>query len=223
MKRDSLPAEALAKDRAAALRLTPVSRETGDRIDGLVDLLLRWRQTINLIAPSTVAHVWTRHVADSLQLLAHADGARNWLDLGSGAGFPGLVIACTLPERPNTSVHLVESDSRKAAFLREAARVLKLPAIIHAQRIESLHNGPERDLRVDVVTARAVAPLSDLLGYALPWIESGAKALFPKGRDGEAELTEAAKDWTFEATTFPSLLEPGGRIFRIERAERRVL
>ena len=112
-----------AADRAKAFELTPVSRETAERLDRFVDLLLAWQKTTQLISPNTIPKLWTRHVADSLQLLDLAPSARLWVDLGSGGGFPGLVIACALAETPGAEVHLVESNSRKAAFLREAARL----------------------------------------------------------------------------------------------------
>src|SRR5262245_52313953 len=117
------PPLAAAADRAHALKLTPVSRETSERLDRFVGLLLTWQRTTNLIAPSTVLHLWTRHIADSLQLVDMAPNARVWVDLGAGAGFPGLVIACALAERPGALVHLIESNSKKVAFLREAQRV----------------------------------------------------------------------------------------------------
>src|SRR3954464_2297696 len=123
----------LTGDREKALSLTPVSRETIVRLEAFVDLLLTWQQTTNLIAPSTTSEIWTRHIADSLQLLALAPQAQVWIDLGSGAGFPGLVIACAL--QPPALVHLVESNAKKAAFLREAARLTGVPARIHVQRI----------------------------------------------------------------------------------------
>ena len=119
----------LSADRARALALTPVSRETADRLDRFVELLLSWQQRINLIASSTEAQLWTRHVADSLQLLALAPQARVWVDLGSGGGFPGLVIACALAETAGAHVHLVESSTKKAAFLREAVQGDRRPGI----------------------------------------------------------------------------------------------
>src|SRR5580698_6080852 len=125
----------LSADRDRALALTPVSRETSDRLDRFVDQLLIWQQRINLIAPSTIPVLWTRHIADSLQLLALAPGAKIWADFGSGAGFPGLVLACALAETPGALVHLVESNSKKAAFLREAVRATGAPAKIHAVRV----------------------------------------------------------------------------------------
>jgi 16S rRNA (guanine527-N7)-methyltransferase len=193
----------LAQDRAEALNLTPVSRETAARLDRFVALLLEWQRTTNLIAVSTVPVVWTRHVADSAQLLRLAPEAKTWVDLGSGAGFPGLVIACALAERPGGCVHLVESNAKKCAFLREAARRIGLPAAIHCQRIEKFtrdFNGP-----VDVITARAVAPLGRLLKLAAPLLKTPAIGLFPKGQDIGAELTEASKCWNIDAIIQPSL------------------
>ncbi|HYZ49196.1 MAG TPA: 16S rRNA (guanine(527)-N(7))-methyltransferase RsmG, partial [Sphingomonas sp.] len=156
----------LAADRSCALALTPVSRETSARLDRFVELLLTWQRTTNLIAPSTAPHLWTRHVADSLQLLDLAPDARVWIDLGSGAGFPGLVLACALADRPRSMVHLVESNAKKAAFLREATRVTAAPVSIHAKRLENIvESFPDS---VDAVTARALAPLRLLLDQSFP-------------------------------------------------------
>src|SRR5262249_56616857 len=130
------PLAPAAADRARALKLTPVSRETLERLDRFVGLLLTWQQTTNLIAPSTILHLWTRHIADSLQLLEFAPEAEVWVDLGTGGGFPGLAIACALANRPGAHVHLVESNNKKAAFLREAQRLTEAPATVHATRIE---------------------------------------------------------------------------------------
>src|SRR5215468_5881692 len=131
----------LQADRARALELTPVSRETLARLDEFVSTLLKWQRTTNLIAPATIGHLWTRHVADSLQLLPLAPDARIWIDLGSGAGFPGLVLACALAETTGAQVHLIESNGKKAGFLREATRQLRLPALVHATRIEDFALG----------------------------------------------------------------------------------
>jgi 16S rRNA (guanine527-N7)-methyltransferase len=196
----------LAKDRTEALRLVPVSRETAARLDRFVGLLLAWQRTTNLVAASTLPHLWTRHVADSAQLLRLAPEARIWVDLGSGAGFPGLVIACALAERPGAVVHLVESNAKKCAFLREAVRSIGLPAQVHCQRIEqftSHFNGP-----ADVVTARALAPLDRLLPLAAPLLKTQALGLFPKGQDVEAELTAASKCWNIDAVVEPSVTSP---------------
>src|ERR1700688_4842776 len=125
----------LAADRARALALTPVSRETLARLDRFVDLLLETQSHTNLIGPATVPQLWTRHIADSLQLLDLAPDALIWLDLGSGGGFPGLVIACALADRPGAAVHLVESTGKKAAFLRHVVDALALPAMVHHGRV----------------------------------------------------------------------------------------
>jgi 16S rRNA (guanine527-N7)-methyltransferase len=215
------PGAALAENRAAALALTPVSRETLDRLDRFVATLLTWQQRINLIAPATVGALWTRHIADSLQLVALAPAARVWVDLGSGGGFPGLAIACAVAETPGVRVHLIESNGKKAAFLREAARLTGAAAIVHHARIEQVL--PTIDERVDVVTARALAPLADLLALSEPLLKTGAQALFPKGQDVEAELTEAAKYWNIEATLVLSRTDLRGRIVSVQGAERRAL
>jgi 16S rRNA (guanine527-N7)-methyltransferase len=207
----------LAADRERALALTPVSRETLARLDRFVELLLDTQSHTNLIGAGTIPELWTRHVADSLQLLDLAPDAQVWLDLGSGAGFPGVVIACALAEQPGTAVHLVESTRKKAAFLQRVAETLALPATVHHIRVESLSPG----FAAQVITARALAPLPQLLGYVAPWLKSGAKALLPKGQDVEAELTEAAKYWKIEADLVASRTNPAGRIVVVRGLRRR--
>jgi len=202
---------ALAADKARALALTPVSRETEKRLEQFVDLLLSWQRTTNLVAASTLEKIWTRHVADSLQLIALAPAAKVWVDFGSGGGFPGVPIACALTEQG--TVHLVESNGKKAAFLREAVRKLKLRAEIHNLRAENF--GEMWQGRPDVVTARALAPLKSLCDQAFPLMERGAIGLFPKGQDVEAELTEAAKYWRIEAAKVPSKTSPDGCVVRV--------
>ena len=187
---------ALAADKAAALKLAPVSRETEARLDRYLALLLEWQAKTNLVAPSTLPHLWTRHVADSLQLVALAPAARRWADLGSGGGFPGIVLACVMAEFPGATVHLVERNAKKAAFLREAIRVTASPGLVHLAEIGD--NVDRITGPVDCVTARALAPLHQLIGFAEPLVRNGAKALFPKGQDVEAELTEAAKYWNIQ-------------------------
>jgi len=199
-------------DRAAAERLMTVSRETWDRLDALVALLRRWQATTNLVAPTTLDHVWTRHVADSAQLVALAPAPpKAWIDLGSGGGFPGLVVAAMLGD--GAQVHLVESTAKKAAFLREAARAMGVSVTVHAARIEDV----VEDLRADVVSARALAPLSDLVRLAAPLLKTGAVGLFPKGREAAAELTVTAKSWTVETSLHMSLTDPDARIVRVDR------
>lgn len=209
----------LDSDRSRALALVHVSRETGQRLDRLVALLLDWQRRINLVAPSTLPRIWTRHVADSLQLLALAPKARVWVDLGTGAGFPGMAIACALTHIEGAAVHLVESNGKKCAFLREAARVTGAPARIHCVRIEDYVD--RSDVAADVVTARALTALDRLCGYAAPLVERGAQALFLKGQDVEAELTEASKCWNMDVTLVPSRTDPQGRVVVIRRLQRR--
>ena len=207
----SLPA-----DREAALRLVSVSRETEERLAVFVDLLDRWRGRINLIADSTFASVWTRHIADSAQLLPLAPDAKRWLDMGSGAGFPGLVVAIQLAGMPGAIVHCVESNQRKCAFLSEAARATGAAAAIHPARVETIE--PESLGPVDAVTARAFAPLPLALKLARPWIERGAIAVFPRGesaRDQIAALPEA-NDYAIEA--LPSVVTRKAAILRIRRS-----
>ena len=215
----SPPGPDLSADRATALRLTPVSRETLARLDIFVDTLLTWNARTNLIAPSTVPHLWTRHVADSLQLLDLAPDARTWVDLGSGAGFPGLVIAIALADMPGAKVHLVESNAKKAAFLREAARLTVAPAVVHAERIERFAEVFSEG--ADVVTARALSPLKLLLDQSVSLLKSGALGLFPKGQDVEAELTEATKYWNIKVNLAPSRTDPKSRVVVIQALERR--
>ena len=208
----------LAADKADALKLTPVSRETLARLETFVGLLLQWQKTTNLISPTTIPNLWTRHVADSLQLLDLAPTAKSWVDFGSGGGFPGIPVACVLADRPGATVHLVESNGKKAAFLREAIRVTGIPAVVHAERIEDC--GDSFGDKVDVVSARALAPLKILCDQAFPLIAKGAVGLFPKGQDVAAELTEAAKYWRVEAWTILSRTSPGGCIVAVRGLER---
>jgi 16S rRNA (guanine527-N7)-methyltransferase len=197
-------------DREQALKLTPVSDDALARLDKFAALLTEWQSRINLVGPSTLPNLWSRHLADSLQLLNHAPGAKVWLDMGSGAGLPGIPIACALAQTPGAQVHLVESNGKKAAFLREAVRITGTPAIVHAERIENF--GESFDGKADVITARALAPLDLLLEQALPFIAKGARGLFLKGQDVEAELTDSSKHWSVEATKVPSLVDPDGCI-----------
>jgi 16S rRNA (guanine527-N7)-methyltransferase len=209
----------VASDKAEALRLTPVSRETEARLDRYLDLLRQWQAKTNLVAPSTLPHLWTRHVADSLQLLTRAPAAKIWVDLGSGGGFPGVVLACALAETPGTMVHLVERNSKKAAFLREALRITSAPGIVHAGGIEDIVDSIEGP--IDCVTARALAPLHQLIGYAEPLVKRGAKAFFLKGQDVESELTEATKYWNIKPNLHSSLTGGQGWIVELDRIERR--
>ena len=206
--------DALAADRAHALRLTNVSRETSERLDAFVEALLLWQRTTKLVASSTLDHLWTRHIADSLQLVPLAPAARVWLDFGSGGGFPGIPIACALAGLPGAMVHLVESNGKKAAFLREAVRLTGAPAEVHQMRIEDC--GDSFAEPVHAVTARALAPLKILCDQAAPWIAKGAAGLFPKGQDVDAELTEATKYWNIKSEKTPSVTSSGSFIVVVQ-------
>jgi 16S rRNA (guanine527-N7)-methyltransferase len=182
-------------------------------------LLREWQAKTNLVAASTLPNLWTRHIADSLQLLALAPMARIWADLGSGGGFPGVVLACALAEIPDATVHLIERNAKKAAFLREALRVTNSRGYVHLADIgDSVDRitGP-----VDCVTARAVAPLHQLIGFAEPLVRRGAKALFLKGQDVEAELTEATKYWNIKPQLHSSRTGGHGWIVELDQIERR--
>ncbi len=174
-----------------------VSRETLDRLTIYRDLLEKWNTRINLVSRASLETAWTRHFADSLQLLDLAPtGARSWADLGSGAGFPGLVVAIA---RPELQVVLVESDTRKAAFLRTVAAATGVAPIVHEARIEMLPG-----LGADILSARALAPLPVLLAYAEKHREPGGICLFPKGGTVHNEIEEAERQWRFDYQIHPS-------------------
>lgn len=208
-----------ASDKAAALALTPVSRETETRLDRYVSLLVEWQAKTNLIAPSTLPQLWTRHISDSLQLLDLAPNARRWLDFGSGGGFPGVVLACAMAEHDGATVQLVERNAKKAAFLREALRLTGAAGSVVLADIGDYVDSLRTP--VDCITARAVAPLHMLLGFAAPLVQQGTKALFLKGQDVEAELTEATKYWNIEPLLHPSRTGGHGWIVELNAIERR--
>jgi 16S rRNA (guanine527-N7)-methyltransferase len=209
----------LAADRASALAITPVSRETEARLDRFVDLLRTWQAKTNLVSPSTLPTLWSRHVSDSLQLLALAPASRIWVDFGSGGGFPGMVLACALADTPGALVHLIERNGKKAGFLREALRVTGAAAVVHLAGIEDTVDRLEGS--INCVTARAVAPLHQLIGFAEPLVKKGAKALFLKGQDVELELTEATKYWKIEPKLYSSRTGGHGWIVELDQIERR--
>jgi 16S rRNA (guanine527-N7)-methyltransferase len=177
-----------------------VSRESYERLIVLANLLLDWQKHINLIAPATIPELWKRHIMDSAQLLSFIpDGVSAIADLGSGAGFPGLVLAATQP----ATVHLYEANGKKAAFLSEALRQMKCAGVVHRERLEPLQ-APAKMPKVELITARAFAPLPLLLSLAEPFMRGGAKALFHKGQDVDTELSEAAKIWQMMYKKHPS-------------------
>jgi 16S rRNA (guanine527-N7)-methyltransferase len=193
-----------------------VSRETIDRLSLLESELRRWQGIKNLVGPGTLDHIWDRHIVDSLQLLELAPDARTWLDLGSGAGFPGLVLAIAGFER-GLQVDLVESNSRKCAFLRHIARLAGVRAKVHEARLEAVIPGFIG--KADIVSARALASLAKLLEWTEPLLKAGTTGLFPKGRDVESELTEARESWTFNLDVLPSRTDAEARILRITSIE----
>jgi 16S rRNA (guanine527-N7)-methyltransferase len=193
-----------------------VSRETFEKLELLEQELRRWQAIKNLVGPATLDQIWERHIVDSLQLLDLAPDAKTWLDLGSGAGFPGLVLAIAGVER-GLKVHLVESNSRKCAFLRHIVRLTGSAATIHEARLETVVPGFVG--KADIVSARALAALPQLLEWTAPLLKAGTICLFPKGRDAEIELTEARKKWTFETEILPSSTDSSARILRITSIE----
>ncbi|WP_332655742.1 16S rRNA (guanine(527)-N(7))-methyltransferase RsmG [Brevundimonas sp.] len=194
---------------------------TGATSDQIADLetfigrLAEANAVMNLIGPDTLPDVWNRHIWDSAQLLELAPDSRTWADLGAGAGFPGVVLAILLKGRPDAHVWLIDSLGKRCRFLQEVVEGLSLPATVINGRAE------EQRLKVDVVTARAVAPMEKLLGYAQPYLQRGAQGLFLKGEKAEAELIEARKVWHFESSLSVSRSDPRGRIVSV-RSLRRV-
>ena len=184
-----------------------------------VEALLLWSEHSNLVARSTLPIIWTRHIADSLQLLTLAPGALTWADFGSGGGFPGIPIACALAGEPGAKVHLVESVGKKANFLREVVQKLALPAIVHQERAEKFAETCAETIHA--VTARAVAPLKTLCDQAFPLIANGTLGIFPKGQDVDAELTEAAKYWSIQASIVPSVTSPASSIVIVRSVAKR--
>jgi 16S rRNA (guanine527-N7)-methyltransferase len=201
----------VSDDAAEVLRAFDVSRESELKLRAFVDLLREWQGKMNLVSKASMADVWHRHVADSLQLLRLMPQSPQVIaDLGSGAGFPGLVLALAGPH----TVHLYESIGKKALFLREATRLTGAKAEIHQMRIEDIEEPP----KVDFVTARALAPLDRLLELASPFLEKGATALFMKGQDVDEELTQATKSWRIKLAKHPSLTDSRSVILAVTEA-----
>jgi 16S rRNA (guanine527-N7)-methyltransferase len=192
-----------------------VSRETINRLTALHDITLRWNERINLVSRNSAGALWERHIADSAQLWALRPlAARTWADLGSGAGFPGLVIAA-MADPGAMQVTLIESDSRKAVFLAEASRAMGLSVRVKDQRIEALE-----PLGADVLSARALAPLDQLLGYTEKHRSPTGMGLFPKGGTVHKEIETAARTWRFERRLHDSITQPGAAIVEIGAVSR---
>jgi len=180
---------------------------------------LRWAARINLAAPSTLEQIWSRHILDSAQLATIAPITSRWLDLGSGGGFPGAVMAILLIDRHDASIDLVESNRKKAAFLQTVLGQLNTPARIHPVRIEDAPSRVENG--VEVVTARALAPLDRLLGLSFPWLSQGARGLFHKGRDYRSELKESVHGWDFDLVEHRSRIDPDSVILDLTNVRKR--
>jgi 16S rRNA (guanine527-N7)-methyltransferase len=211
--RDKSHDEAARDDSTALANILAVSRETEQRLERFVGFLRQWQKADNLVAPSTLGEIWRRHVADSAQLVARFPDAKRWLDLGSGAGFPGLVIAILFADQPDSYVDLIESNQRKCAFLRRAIAETGARAAVHQGRIEqALKNWPKP---VDIVTARALAPLPRLLELVAPLFPGSVRAVFPKGRDFEGELAEASQSWRFDLVKHKSRITDDSVILEI--------
>jgi 16S rRNA (guanine527-N7)-methyltransferase len=179
-----------------------------------LEMLTAGNEVMNLVGPATIPDFWNRHAWDSAQLLRLAPEARTWADLGAGAGFPGLVLAILAKGHDGAHIHLVESMAKRCRFLDSVVAELDLPATVHNARAENL------TLSVDIVTARACAPLHRLLGYARPYLAAGATGLFLKGQDVVEDMREAARYWEYEADVIPSLSDARGRIVRVRRLGR---
>jgi 16S rRNA (guanine527-N7)-methyltransferase len=191
--------------------LVGLSRAEQQRLTIYQDLLLRWQGMLNLVSPATLPHLWTRHIADSAQLRDLAPGTVRWADLGSGGGFPGLVLAILLAETAGAQVHLIERDKRKAAFLQNVSRETGASAIVHAAGIERVVPGLEQ---IEIVTSRALAPLAQLIDWSMPLIQRGATGLFLKGRTAQEEIEVVADD-NLDLSTLPSRTDPSGRIVSV--------
>jgi 16S rRNA (guanine527-N7)-methyltransferase len=210
-RQNEVQPQALAKDRDAALRLIPLSNAVQQRLLIYQDLLLRWQGMLNLVSAATLPHLWTRHFADSAQLRDVAPAALCWADLGSGGGFPGMVLAILLADGPGAQVHLIERDKRKAAFLQNVSRETGAPAIIHAAPVEQVISTLRQ---IEIVTSRAVAPLAQLIEWSLPLLQAGAIGLFLKGRTVQKEIDMTADD-NVDLSTLPSRTDSSGRIVSV--------
>ena len=202
------------------LELFPdVSRETLELLSLYSELIIKWQKKINLIAAETIPHLWQRHIYDAAQIFLHYRTEGCWLDLGSGAGFPGIVVAIFLKNKPNSFVHLVESNHKKSAFLQQVVNQLNLRAQIHCKRIEKL---PLINPRPDFITARALTSLSNLLKYGEKWFNKGAKGLFLKGESYRLEIEEALLYWDFKVKSYVSCTEKKAVLLELKDIKRKL-
>ena len=207
---DAAQLEAPVRDAAGFAARTGASAEQVAELERLRLMLADWNDRMNLVSAASLDDYWSRHVFDSAQLLPLAPKAKVWVDIGAGAGFPGLVLAILLKSAPGAKVHLVESRAKPCRFLEAVVEALAPPAQVHNVRAEDL------SLKADVVTARAVAPLVKLLGFARPYLAKGATGLFLKSEGVEAEIAEARKAWRFAYDVSPSVSDSRGRIVKVE-------
>jgi 16S rRNA (guanine527-N7)-methyltransferase len=210
------PPEAVvaAQDAAEYQALTGATDAQIADLERFLGLLAAGNAVMNLVGPATIPDFWNRHAWDSAQLIALAPEARQWADLGAGAGFPGLVLGIMLKGVPGAKVHLVESMAKRCRFLASVADPLGLPVEIHNKRAEDL------SLSVDIVTARACAPMARLLGYARPYLKRGAVGLFLKGQDVVFEVEDARRSWRFDSRLIPSRSDPRGRVVEVKGLSR---
>lgn len=194
-----------------------VSRETVEDLIGFEQLFKKWSKAINLASPNTLDTLWERHILDSVQVFNLAPEAKKWLDLGSGGGFPGVVLAILLKETGG-AIRLVESNSKKSAFLRNALAQFHVPGQVVNARIESCY---EQIQIPDIITARALASLDKLFDLTKPWMTKGAKALFQKGRDYQREIDESLKNWQFDLIKHDSVIEADSVILEISNLQPR--
>ena len=212
---------ALPESIEAVAAIIPVDAPARERFAAFADLVRKWQPVKNLVAPSTLPHLWVRHMADGAQAYAALPSALRWLDIGSGAGFPGLVTAILLADRPGAAVTLVESNGRKAAFLMTVARELALPATVLSVRIESLaERYGERLGPVDAVSARALARLDKLFALSEPWLSTGSRAVFHKGQDFGSEIAEATQSWAFDLVELKSKTDHDACVAVFDRVRR---
>jgi 16S rRNA (guanine527-N7)-methyltransferase len=203
------------------LQMVDVSRETRERLDRLAELFIKWAAKINLVAPSTLDQLWTRHIQDSLQIRNIVSRPGRWIDLGSGGGFPGVITAITLAEKQEGWVDLVESNHKKCSFLRLALAETGGRGTVHPLRIEDA----SRSLSApDYISARALADLDMLLGYTFPWVlaNPGLRMVFHKGRDYETEINKARGRWDFDLVIHESEVEADSVLLEITSLTRRI-
>ena len=193
----------MTEDKAIKYLLDNVSRETFEKFEVVRQQLIEWSKRFNLVSPSSLPQFWVRHVLDSVQLYGLAPKtAKNWLDLGSGAGFPGIILAIMIMQRPGAKMTLIESNGKKANFLRHCAREVGAPVQVLQQRIEAVE-----PFTTEVITARALSSLSGLLEYSLPFCDKNTLLVLPKGKQVEAEVSEAQNNWELQLSSHSSITD----------------